>query len=116
MAFVKKFNSNNWRIITIFVFAFLMFLISPEVGFANDTGAVQTKLVNAGTAIKTVLTALVVLVGIIAALKIVIKHLPSLDDPHVKNEMWKSIGGVMAAVAAGAALIWILPWIYSLFT
>lgn len=117
MLSIKKLNNINWKAISILAFAFLMCIVSPEIGFAaGDTGAVQTKLDSAGTAIKSVLTGIVVLVGIIAALKILIKHLPSIDDPHVKNEMWKSIGGVLAAVGAGAALIWIIPWVYSLFT
>lgn len=66
--------------------------------------------------IQTVITALFVVIAIIACAKILIKHMPNLDDPNVKNEMWRSITGVLVALAAGAAIIWIAPWIYGLFT
>lgn len=111
---IKKLENVNLKGIIIFAFTCFMFLLTPEISFAS-TGEVQSKLSTGATAIQTVLTGIVAVVGIVAALKIVVKHLPGLDDPHVKNEMWKSIGAVLLAVAAGAALVWLVPWMYSLF-
>lgn len=64
---------------------------------------------------KKIKNSLVVVVGVIAALKVIISKLPSLDDPHVKNEMWKSIGTIGLAVAVGGSLVWVIPWVYGLF-
>lgn len=85
--------------------------LTPAV--TEDT--VKTQLYSGFTSIKVVLTAVVVVVGIAAALKIVIAKLPSIDDPHVKSEMWKGIGGVLAAVGGAAAIIWIAPYIWGIF-
>lgn len=90
-------------------------VVTPEIVFAS-AGQVQSKLTNAANVVKGVLTALVVLVGICAALFIIIKRMPSADDPHEKNEVFKSVGRVCALVALAAAIIWLLPWVYSLFT
>lgn len=115
MLSMKKIDNGYLKFIAVLTFACLMFFVAPEIGLASSTSTVQTKLRNGISAFQTVLTGIVVVVGIVAALKIVVKHLPGIDDPHVKNEMWKSIGGVLAAIGAAAALIWILPWVYSLF-
>lgn len=116
MLSVSKFDNVYFKAFAVLAFTWLVFILVPDIGFAaSSTGQVQSKINKGVTAIQSVLTGVVVVVGIAAALKIVVKHLPSIDDPHVKNEMWKSIGGVLAAVGAAAALIWILPWIYSLF-
>lgn len=116
MLSIKKFENINWKPIFLVAFACLLFMLLPDASFAaQSTSGVQSKLKSAATAVQTVLTAIVVIVGIAAALKIIVKHLPSIDDPHVKNEMWKALGGVLAAVAASAAIIWIAPWVYSLF-
>lgn len=80
-----------------------------------DENTVKTQLYSGFTSIKAVLTAIVVVVGIIAALKIVIAKLPSIDDPHVKSEMWKGIGGVITAVGGAAVLIWVAPYIWGIF-
>lgn len=89
--------------------------VTPEIVFAS-AGQVQAKLTNAANVVKGILTALVVLVGICAALFIIIKRMPSADDPHEKNEVFKSVGRVCALVGLAAAVIWLLPWVYSLFT
>lgn len=116
MLSIKKFNNLNWKLIALLAYACFIFFVAPGLGLAAETTTtVQTKLKNGATAIQTVLTGIVVVVGIAAALKILVKHLPGIDDPHVKNEMWKSIGGVLLAIAAAAALIWMIPWVYSLF-
>ena len=90
-------------------------VVTPEIVFAA-AGQVQAKLTNAANVVKGILTALVVLVGICAALFIIIKRMPSADDPHEKNEVFKSVGRVCALVGLAAAVIWLLPWVYSLFT
>jgi hypothetical protein len=116
MLLIKRFDNVYWKTIAVLAYVYFIFLIAPEIGLAAETTAsVQSKIKTGTTAIQTVLTGIVVVVGIVAALKIVVKHLPGIDDPHVKNEMWKSIGGVLIAVGAAAALVWIIPWIYSLF-
>ncbi|WP_273755922.1 CagC family type IV secretion system protein, partial [Leuconostoc mesenteroides] len=33
-----------------------------------------------------------------------------------KSEVYKSLGRVAGLVALAAAIVWILPWVYSLFT
>ena len=94
----------------------LVFLNSGVVArAASDAGEVQSKLNTGLTSIKVVITSVIAIVGIIAAAKIVISKLPSLDDPNMKNEMWRGIGMVAAAVAAGGALTWLIPWVYGLF-
>ncbi|MGM0941320.1 MAG: CagC family type IV secretion system protein [Bacillota bacterium] len=116
MLSISKNYQGYLKMLLIIAVTIAFFIIAPDVSFAASTGQVQSKIKSGVTAIQTVLTGIVVVVGIVAALKILIKHLPGIDDPHVKNEMWKSIGGVLLAIAAAAALIWIIPWMYSLFT
>lgn len=117
MLSLKKLDNVYVKCIAIVAIAFLFSYLGPQIGFAAapNTNTVTKKLTDGVKAFQTVLTGIVVVVGIAASLKIVVKHLPSIDDPHVKNEMWKSIGGVLAAVGAGAILVWALPWVYSLF-
>lgn len=74
----------------------------------------QGKLVSAGNTVKAILTALIAIVGAIAAAKIVVKYLPFLDDPMEKNNMAKSLGTVLLVTAIGGALPWLVPWAYSL--
>jgi len=66
--------------------------------------------------VKGILTALVVLVGICAALFIIIKRMPSADNPHEKNEVFKSVGRVCALFGLAVAVIWLLTWVYSFLT
>lgn len=96
--------------------AILLVIVSEPVQVFAAAGQVQMKLINAANVVKGILTALVVLVGICAALFIIIKRMPSADDPHEKNEVFKSVGRVCALVGLAAAVIWLLPWMYSLFT
>lgn len=110
-------NYKNISIFLLGVLAFATVMTLPEVAYAATTGAqVETKLTNAANIVKGILTGLIVLVGVIVALFIIIKRMPSMDDPHEKNEVFKSVGRVAAAVALGAAIVWILPWVYGLFT
>lgn len=83
--------------------------------YATSAGEVQGKISNALRTIQDVLTGIAVLVAVIAAMFIVIKRLPVVDDPMVKNEMFRGVGTVLAGLALIAALIWLVPWIYSLF-
>lgn len=80
--------------------------------YASD---VQGRINNAFSQIQSVLTGLIVTVGIVVALFIVIKRMPSADDPQEKNEVYKAVGRVLGLVAIGAAIIWVVPWVYSLF-
>ena len=90
-------------------------LAVPELVHAQNVSDVQSRLTDAGNQIQQLLTGLVVLVGIIVSLFIIIKRMPSADDPQEKNEVYKAVGRVLGLVAMGAALIWIIPWVYSLF-
>jgi len=93
-----------------------LFLTQAQYVFAADAGQVQSKLTQAANTVKSVLTALVVLVGIVVALWIIIKRMPDADDPREKSEVYRSVGRVAGLVGLAAAVIWLLPWVYSLFT
>ena len=80
-----------------------------------NAGEVQSRINDAFSTIQGVLTGLIVTVGIVVALFIVIKRMPSADDPQEKNEVYKAVGRVLGLVAIGAAIVWIVPWVYSLF-
>jgi len=77
---------------------------------------VETKINNALTTVQGVLTGIIVAVGICVALFNVVTKLPNLSDPHEKNQFWKTQGYILAGVAFGAAVIWLVPWVYGLFT
>lgn len=85
---------------------------SPVSANASE---VQSRINDAFSTIQGVLTGLIVTVGIVVALFIVIKRMPSADDPQEKNEVYKAVGRVLGLVAIGAAIVWIVPWVYSLF-
>lgn len=91
-------------------------LMNTQVVLAADGGEVQNKLTQAGKTIQGILTGLVVLVGICVALFIIIKRMPDADDPREKSEVYHAVGRVAGLVALAAAVIWLLPWVYSLFT
>lgn len=65
--------------------------------------------------IQGILTGLVVIVGICISLFILITSMHKLKNPHEKDEVFRSIGRVMGAVALGAAIVWITPWVFQLF-
>ena len=90
-----------------------MFMATPNVVFAEED--VQSRVNTALTTVQSVLTGLIVTVGIVVALWVIIKRMPSADDPQEKNEVYKSVGRVIGLVAIGAAIVWIVPWVYSLF-
>ena len=102
------------RLVAAYVVGVTFITTSPVLA-ASDAATVTAK-VNQGLAvIQGVLTGIIVVVGVIAALKVMISKMPSLDDPHVKNEMWKSIGAIALAIAVGGSLVWLIPWVYGLF-
>ncbi|GAF66455.1 hypothetical protein BTS2_3356 [Bacillus sp. TS-2] len=105
----------DWIALTILPLMLLALIFVPDISLAATTAQVQNKLRSGVTAIQLVLSGVVVIIAIVAGLKIISKHLPGIDDPHTKNEMWKSLANVGYAVAGAAALIWILPWVYNLF-
>lgn len=103
----NKFKSNTY-IATITGIASM----TPTTVYASN---VEGRIINAVSEIRNVLAGLIVSIGIVVALFILIKRMPSADDPQEKNEVYKSIGRVLGLVAIGAALAWIMPWVYSLF-
>lgn len=108
---IKLIKEGKWKFEAA-VFSFGCAFGLPEFVYAVDP---QEKLVEAGNTIKAILTALVAVVGAIAATKIVVKYLPYLDDPMEKNNMYKSLTTVLLVTGIGGALVWIVPWAYGLF-
>lgn len=95
----------------------LITLSLSQIASANQAQQNPSESIAAGISqIQTVLTGLVVAVGVCAGVWIVLKKLPGIDDPHTKNEMFKGIGYVLGGVAVGAALVWIVPWVYNIFS
>lgn len=111
---MKLLNKKN---VTALGLSAYTLLFNVQMVLADDKGAeVQKKLNDAGNVVKGILTGLVVLVGICVALFIIIKRMPDADDPREKSEVYKSVGRVAGLVGLAAAVIWLLPWVYSLFT
>ncbi|WP_079524952.1 MULTISPECIES: CagC family type IV secretion system protein [Halobacillus] len=77
---------------------------------------IEQKIDSALLTIQGVLTGLVVSVGIVVSLYIIVTSMHKLKNPQEKDEVFRSIGRVMGAVALGAAIIWVAPWVYNLFT
>lgn len=80
-----------------------------------DGGEVSKKINNALTIAQGILTGVIVSVGICVSLWIIIKGMPNMSNPHEKNEVYKSLGATWGLVAIGGAIVWFVPWIYSLF-
>ena len=108
---MKKWIADSKCKLESAVVALGMLVMTNPVFAATDPAA---KLVEAANTIKGVLTALIVVVGGIACAKIVIKYLPSIDDPQEKNIMYKSLGTALLVTALGGALVWLVPWAYGL--
>lgn len=90
--------------------------LSLQVVYAAGAGEIQSKINSALQTIQTILTGIVVVVAICVTLWLIIKKLPYIDDPHVKNELFRGVGTIMAALAIAAAAVWVLPWVYSMFS
>ncbi|AQR26690.1 TPA: hypothetical protein OYD78_002400 [Staphylococcus aureus] len=89
----------------------LSYILTSGVYAANPGPKIKEGL----NQVQTFLTGIIVAVGICAGVWIVIKKLPGIDDPMVKNEMFRGVGMVLAGVAVGAMLVWLVPWIFNLF-
>ena len=109
MKSLKKFRS-------LFMFFILLFIfhIIPETAFAAAED-VAAKIKEGLKQVQTLLTGIVVTVGICVSIWIIIKKLPGVDDPHTKNEMFRGVGMALAGVGLAAALVSLVPWMYSLF-
>ena len=66
-------------------------------------------------AIQGAATGVVVIMGVISACIVAAKNLPSVDDPAVKNRLIGALLTILAIIAIVAAMIWALPWVWSLF-
>lgn len=80
-----------------------------------DGGEVSKKINNGLTIIQGILTGIIVVVGICVSLWTIIKGMPNMNNPHEKNEVYKNLGAIWGLVALGGAIVWLVPWIYSLF-
>ena len=103
----NKFKSSTY-VATITAISSML----PTTVYASN---VQGRINNAMSQIQNVLTGLIVTVGIVVALFILIKRMPSADDQQEKNEVYKAVGRVLGLVAIGAAIVWVVPWVYGLF-
>ena len=101
----KKFS------ISALYITFLSYVLTSDVLGANPGAKIEQGLQK----VQTFLTGIIVAVGICAGVWIVIKKLPGIDDPMVKNEMFRGVGMVLAGVGVGAALVWLVPLVYNLF-
>ena len=110
MTFNKKLVGYVSAISTITAFS-----IPESTVYATGAGEIQSRLTEVGNTVQTLLTGLIVIVGICVALFVIIKRMPSADDPQEKNEVYKAVGRVLGLVAIGAAIVWIVPWVYGLF-
>jgi len=106
---------NNFTKIYLGVVTFIVASNSSMVHAQAQGSNVQGRIEGALGAVQGVLTGLIVTVGIVVALFIIIKRMPSADDPQEKNEVYKAVGRVLGLVAIGAAVVWVVPWVYSLF-
>ncbi|MCM6877333.1 hypothetical protein NE256_13375, partial [Enterococcus faecium] len=93
---MKKIIKNTKFKLESAVIALGTLFINDPVFAATDP---RDKLVQAANTIKGVLTALIVVIGGIACAKIVIKYLPSIDDPQEKNTMYKALGTALLVTA-----------------
>jgi hypothetical protein len=108
-----EFVKLNLRPLLLSSAVVLLLTAVPEQAFAAAN--IQAKVNEGLKQIQTLLTGIVVTVGIIVALWIIIKKLPGIDDPHNKNDMFRGVGMALAGVGLAAALVWLVPWMYALF-
>ena len=101
------------QILLMFAAIFLIVHIAPEQ--ASAAANVSAKIKEGLKQVQTLLTGLVVTVGICVSIWIIIKTLPGVDAPHTKNEMFRGVGMALAGVGLAAAIVWLVPWMYALF-
>lgn len=107
---------NKKKLKKLLVFgAFCLVTLGSTVVFADEVGDPTAKINNGLKLIQGVLTGIIATVAIIAALKICISKLPSVDDPHVKNELVRGLCTVGLTGAIGCAITWLGPWVFKLF-
>ena len=94
---------------------FLSLIFTAKVFGAEGEGDPGAKIEEGLNQVQGFLTGIIVIVGICAGVWIVLKKLPGIDDPMVKNEMFRGVGMVLAGVAIGAAMVWLVPWVFSIF-
>ena len=93
-----------------------MVVLAKTTPKPSGAGSDPTETIKSGfVTIQTMLLAIVAVVGVVSALKVLIAKMPNLDDPHEKSEMWKSLGSILAAVGVAAIIVIVVPWIYSSF-
>ncbi|HDB3993348.1 TPA: hypothetical protein O6S24_002003 [Staphylococcus aureus] len=103
------------KLAVVSTFLFLGLLLFTNVAFGADAGQVEKKVTNAGNIIKGILSGLIVLAGVCVGSWIVIKRMKDADNAREKSEIYSGIGRIAGLVALGAALPWLLPWVFSLF-
>ncbi|MFB5934646.1 CagC family type IV secretion system protein [Peribacillus frigoritolerans] len=101
------------QLLLMFAAILLLLHITPEQ--ASAAANVSAKIKEGLKQVQTLLTGLVVTVGICVSIWIIIKKLPGVDDPHTKNEMFRGVGMALAGVGLAAAIVWLVPWMYALF-
>lgn len=111
----KIFTKNKTKL-SMFAATVILAFNQAATVYAVDGKDVQKKLTDAATIIQGILSGLVVLVGICVSLFIIIKRMPDADNPQEKQEVYRSVGRVWGLVALAAACIWVIPWVYNLFT
>lgn len=99
----------------VMVGAFSLVMLRSTLAFAEGEADPTSKINTGLQAIQGVLTGIIATVAIIAALKITIAKLPSVDDPHVKNELVRGLCTVGLVGAVGCAITWLGPWVFKLF-
>ncbi|MBT2669061.1 hypothetical protein J7J00_27115 [Bacillus sp. ISL-4] len=99
----------------LLMFAAILLLLHSAPEQASAAANVSAKIKEGLKQVQTLLTGLVVTVGICVSIWIIIKKLPGVDDPHTKNEMFRGVGMALAGVGLAAAIVWLVPWMYALF-
>ncbi|MFE4353672.1 CagC family type IV secretion system protein [Peribacillus butanolivorans] len=99
----------------LLMFAAILLLLHIAPDQASAAANVSAKIKEGLKQVQTLLTGLVVTVGICVSIWIIIKKLPGVDDPHTKNEMFRGVGMALAGVGLAAAIVWLVPWMYALF-
>ncbi|WP_057871019.1 CagC family type IV secretion system protein [Liquorilactobacillus ghanensis] len=112
---MNRFSKAKEKILTGIVTTSTVLMAATPV-LAASGSEVQGKISKALQTIQGILTGIVVLAGVCVALWIIIKRMPDADDPREKSEVYHAVGRVAGLVALSAAVIWLLPWFYSLFS
>lgn len=96
--------------------AIVVMVNALSISVFADATEVQSKITNAANTIKGILTGIVCVVAVCVSIFIIIKRMPDADNPQEKHELYRGVGRVWGLVALAAACIWIIPWVYDLFT